>query len=180
MSESSFVFDLETQRAAREVGGWSQVDKLGLSAAVLLDVDSEQAHHFLEEEVEALLERLNAAFEIVGFNLFNFDYVVLQPYGFELTAEIRLKTIDLLDHIHRRLGLRVSLDNLVSATLGATKSADGLQAIHWYREGKLEQILAYCEQDVRVTKALWQHGRTHGHVKYRDRNYRLITLPVSW
>jgi DEAD/DEAH box helicase domain-containing protein len=180
VSEGSFVFDLETQRTAREVGGWSHVDKMGFSAAVLLNVHEDGAHHFLEQDIEALLAHLNAADEIVGFNLLEFDYAVLQPYGFTLNPEIRLKTIDLLDHIHRRLGFRLPLDNLASATLGTTKSADGLQAVRWYREGRLDKILAYCEQDVRVTKALWLYGRTHGQVKYRDRNYRLASLPVSW
>ena len=34
------VFDLETQRLAREVGGWKNIHRMGFAAGVTLDVDS--------------------------------------------------------------------------------------------------------------------------------------------
>jgi DEAD/DEAH box helicase domain-containing protein len=86
----------------------------------------------------------------------------------------------MLDHIHKRLGFRVSLDNLASATLGAKKSADGLQAVRWYKQGRIEEILDYCEQDVEVTMQLYEYGRKNKHVRFRDRSYRSRTVAVSW
>jgi DEAD/DEAH box helicase domain-containing protein len=86
----------------------------------------------------------------------------------------------MLDHIHKRLGFRVSLDNLASITLGTTKSADGLQAVRWFREGRIQEVLDYCQQDVEVTRQLYEYGQQHRHVKYRDRSYRMQMVPVSW
>ena len=61
----------------------------------------------------------------------------------------------MLDHIYRRLGYRVSLDNLATTTLGVSKSADGLQAVRWFREGRIQEVLEYCQQDVEVTRRLY-------------------------
>jgi DEAD/DEAH box helicase domain-containing protein len=69
---------------------------------------------------------------------------------------------------------------LAGATLGAAKSADGLQAVRWYRQGRIEEILDYCQQDVQVTRQLYEYGKQQKHVKFQDRNYRTKMVPVSW
>jgi DEAD/DEAH box helicase domain-containing protein len=180
MFDRTLVFDLETKCLANEVGGWSHIDKLGLSAAVLLHVETGEVLHFLEQDADDLIANLLSADHVVGFNVLRFDYTVLRPYGFTSGPEMVDCTTDLLEHIYQALGFRLSLDNLAEATLGIGKSADGLQAVAWFREGKLDKVLDYCEQDVRVTYRLWMHGIQNRQVKYRDRNYRLRAIPVSW
>ena len=115
---------------------------------------------------------------MVGFNVLSFDYEVLRAYTDEPLDDIA--TVDMLDHIYKRLGFRVSLDNLAGATLGTAKSADGLQAVRWYKEGRIQEILDYCQQDVEVTRQLYEYGKQHKHLKFRDRNYRTKMVPVSW
>lgn len=178
-SDDNIVFfDVETQRLAQEVGGWGFVSKLGLAAAVTYSSRDGVYRHFREEEVEVLVNQLAAADLVVGFNVLRFDYAVLQPYtSLELK---RLPTLDLLEHIHQRLGFRVSLESLATATLGSGKSDDGIQAVHWYKTGRLDLVLAYCEQDVAVTRGLYEFGRTNKFVQYRDRGWRLRKVPVSW
>jgi len=176
----TYVFDLETKHLASEVGGWSHIDKLGLSAAVLLHVETGELYHFVETAVDDLMERLITADTVVGYNVIRFDYTVLKPYGFMPSRDRILNTVDLLDHIYNELGFRLKLDDVASATLGTQKSADGLAAVAWYREGKIEEILAYCEQDVRVTHDLWQFGRTNRHIVYTDRMGQKKKLPVQW
>jgi len=180
MIGSTLVFDLETKRLAQEVGGWSNIDKLGLAAAVLLVVETDETHRFVEQDAEELIGQLLKADQVVGFNIVRFDYQVLRPYGLTPVPDLIGRTVDLLDHIYQSLGYRISLDNLAEATLGERKSADGLAAVKWYREGKLDQVLDYCEQDVRITHRLWEYGRQNGQIKYRDREFGLHTLPVSW
>ena len=180
MSGTTLVFDLETKYLAQEVGGWSNIDKLGLAAAVLLHVETGEAHRFVEQDASDLIDRLLIADRIVGFNLIRFDYEVLRPYGLLVTPDMIHRTIDLLDHIYQNLGFRLSLDNLAEATLNVRKSANGLKSVEWYREGKLDQVLEYCEQDVRVTYNLWEYGRQNTHVKYKDRDYQLRRVLVSW
>ncbi len=171
-------FDVETQRTFDEVGGRHNTRKLGLSAAVTYSTADSAFHHYTEATVADLIAELKAADLVVGFNVLRFDYEVLRAYTDERLD--RLPTVDMLDHIHRRLGFRLSLDALASATLGINKSADGLQAVRWYREGRIQEVLDYCQQDVEVTRQLYEYGRQHKHVKYRDRNYRLQMVPVSW
>ncbi len=113
-------------------------------------------------------------------NLLRFDYTVLRPYGFDPARLLPEQTTDLLEHLTRTLGFHVSLDNVASATLGARKSADGLAAVSWYRQGEIAKVLDYCEEDVRITARLWEHGRAHRQVAFRDRDYRLRAVPVAW
>ncbi len=172
------VFDVETQRAFDEVGGRHNIHKLGLSAAVTYSTADDSFRHYTEESVSQLIADLQAADLVVGFNVLRFDYEVLRAYTDDSLLDV--PTVDMLDHIHKRLGFRVSLDNLAAATLGTSKSADGLQAVRWYKQGRIQEILEYCQQDVEVTRRLYDYGQQHKHVRFRDRNYRVQMVPVNW
>ena len=171
-------FDLETQRTFDEVGGRRNIRKLGLAAAVTYSTADGQFHHYTEERVADLIAELREADKVVGFNVLRFDYVVLGAYSDAPLAGI--PTVDMLDHIYMRLGFRVSLDNLAVTTLGISKSADGLQAVRWYRQGRIQEILKYCQQDVEVTRRLYEFGQMHKHVKFRDRSHRTQMVQVNW
>ncbi|HHH40847.1 MAG TPA: helicase [Chloroflexi bacterium] len=171
-------FDLETQKLAEEVGGWHNIRRMGLAAAVIYSTADEQYHDYTEENVEELIAALRAADLVVGFNLLRFDYEVLRAYTDDPLDD--LPTVDMLVHLTRALGHRVSLDQVASATLGETKSADGVQAVYWYRQGLIEKVLDYCRQDVAVTKAVYEFGKTHGYVRFRDRRWRIRRVPVRW
>lgn len=173
----TLVFDLETQRLVHEVGGWANAAQLGLAAAVTLEAGSGAIRRYTEKEVQPLIESLTSAERVIGCNLLGFDYAVLAPYGF---APSGVDTLDLTDHLARILGVHLALENLVSATLGEHKAADGLAAVTWYRQGQIEKVLDYCEQDVRVTHRLWEHGRRNKVVRYRDASFRLREVHVSW
>jgi DEAD/DEAH box helicase domain-containing protein len=171
-------FDLETQRTFDDVGGRHNIRELGLSAAVTYSTADGRFHHYTEDRVADLIAELRVADKVVGFNVLRFDYVVLEAYSDDPLAGI--PTVDMLDHIYRRLGFRVSLDNLAVATLGISKSADGLQAVRWYRQGRIQEILEYCQQDVEVTRRLYEYGHKHKHVKFRDRSHRTQLVQVNW
>jgi DEAD/DEAH box helicase domain-containing protein len=90
----------------------------------------------------------------VGYNSNHFDIPLLNKYyPGELT---HIKSIDLLEAIKASLGRRLRLDSIAQATVGAKKSADGLQAVRWWREGNIAAIKKYCEQDVKVTKKIFR------------------------
>jgi len=92
----------------------------------------------------------------------------------------RLPTVDMLADIHRTLGFRLSLDSLANATLGLNKSADGLQAIRWWRQGNVRELMEYCKNDVDVTRQLYEFGQEHKYVHYRDLRWRMKKVPVNW
>ena len=73
------------------------------------------------------------------------------------TSGLIKNIIDLND----RLGHRVKLDSVAKSTLGVSKSADGLQSLQWFKEGKMDLIKEYCQQDVKVTKEVFEFGVKH-------------------
>ena len=172
------VFDLETQRTFDEVGGRQNIHRMGLAAAVTYSAADSTYRHYTEETAADLIAQLRAASLIVGFNLYGFDYKVLAVYTSESLA--RLPTLNILHSIYRKLGFRLSLDSLASATLGVAKSADGLQAVHWFREGRLDSVLEYCQQDVELTYRLYQFGKQNKYVQFRDQKGGLRKVEVGW
>lgn len=171
-------FDLETQKTFDDVGGRHNMRQLGLSVGVTYSTADEDFHVYTEADVEALVQDLSQAELVVGFNVLRFDYEVLRSYSdYPFTS---IPTVDMLDHVYRALGFRISLDGLASATLGAKKSADGLAAVRWYKTGQMDKIIAYCKQDVQVTKDLYEFGKQNGYVQFLDRSYRLKKVPVRW
>ncbi len=172
------VFDLETQRSAAEVGGWDQAHRMGLSVAVCWDSRQDDFVVYHESQVEALVEHLRRAELVIGFNVLGFDYAVLRGYTpFDFW---RLNTLDILYDVRLQLGHRIRLDALAQATLGVPKLADGLQALTWWTEGRLDLLEDYCRQDVRVTRDLFRYGVDHGHLLYERRDGTPVPVPVEW
>lgn len=169
-------FDLETQKSAVEVGGWANISKLGLSLAVTYS-ENDGYRTFMENEVDKLVRHLTSADAVVGFNHVEFDYEVLAAYTSENLRA--LENIDMLLHIHEKTGFRVSLDHLAKVSLGRKKSSDGLQAIEWYKQGKMQLIEEYCREDVAITRALYYRGRDKGHVSMMNRGKR-VNVEVDW
>jgi len=77
-------------------------------------------------------------------------------------------------------GRRYKLDDLAKATLQMQKSADGLQAMQWYEAGEIEKIKQYCEQDVRVTKELYEFGRKNKMIYYPTLTGDIIPIAVDF
>ncbi len=157
------VFDLETARSADEVGGWNRADLMGVSVGVVYDFRSDSFVSYFEL--------------VVGFNNKRFDNQVLR--GYTRDSLDRLPSLDLLEEVQKKLGFRLKLDNLAAATLGATKSGDGLQALQWYREGRVERIEKYCRQDVKITRDLFLHGLEKGWLLFTDKDRKKVHTPAE-
>ena len=182
------VFDLETQRLAGEVGGWKNSHLMRVSVAVLYDSPAGEYRAYQEREVASLIQRFNELEMVIGFNVKRFDYAVLSAY----TASdlLRLPTLDLLEEVHCHLNFRLSLQALGEATLDAGKSADGLQAVEWWRAGELDKLREYCQKDVELTRDLFLYGQEHGYLLYRRKTGgkggkargggELLRIPVDW
>ena len=172
-------FDLETQKSATEVGGWQNIHLMMVSVAVLFDSLEDRFYIFSEDEIDRLFEHLARADLVIGFNLKRFDYTVLQPYTHRDLHEI--PTFDILENIYNRLGYRLSLDHLVKETLNKEKSADGLQALEWFKAGEMGKLTEYCKRDVLLTRDLFLHGLEKGYLVYLNKkeNER-VRLLVDW
>lgn len=171
-------FDLETQRLAEEVGGWGNKHLMRLSVGVIFDCLDGRFHDYREPQVKDLIEHLKRLDVVVGFNVKNFDYGVLTGYS---TFDFgKIATLDLLEDIAAVLGFRLSLDHLGRTTLGRQKTADGPQAVQWFREGDWERLIEYCRQDVVLTKALYEYGEKNGHILFESKQGQKVRCPVDW
>ena len=153
-------FDLETQKLADEVGGWANVEALGMSVGCTFD---ERAGYrdWWEAQAADLLDELRRASLIVGYNVNAFDYRVLSLYGD--SSELEEQTFDMLQEIHEQTGRRISLNKLAMLNLGEAKVFEsGVQAVRLYRQGKLEELVAYCRGEVELTKRLYEHWEAQG------------------
>lgn len=170
-------FDLETQKLFQEVGGRNPA-LLRVACAVTWTAGRD-FHVYWEADVPALLDELKAADQVIGFNIRGFDYEVLRPYaaGINLAS---IRTLDLLLDIRRALGFRLSLDAIAGATLGAAKTADGLQSVAWFRSGDLDKVAEYCKSDVDITRRVFEFGRENGFVHYYSKLGSTLKVPVKW
>ncbi len=172
------IFDLETQRSAAEVGGWDCADRMGLALGVVYDVQRRSYRTYFEADVDKLLVDLLSADRVVGFNIDRFDLPVLTGYTeADLT---RISTLDMLSEVNRVLGYRLSLAHLSEANLGESKSGEGTQSLAWWKQGRIDLIEQYCRKDVELTWRLFERGFAQGHLLYRDKEDRMLRVPVSW
>jgi DEAD/DEAH box helicase domain-containing protein len=82
--------------------------------------------------------------------------------------------------LNEKLGHRLKLDSIAQATLGCEKSAEGLQAIEWFKQGKMAEIAEYCCFDVKITKLVHEYGAAHGHLFYTNRFGNKLKVKVEW
>lgn len=182
------IFDLETQFLFDEVEA-RQIDKLKVSILSTyqreLDDQGNELHgkivSYWENEIDNLWKPLQEADRVIGFNTLNFDVPVLQPYAyFDLRS---LNHFDILDEVKNQLGFRISLANLATHTLDASKTDSGLNAVKYWRLGDAESLAklkTYCEADVIITKDLYDFGRKNGFLKWKDRWNEIKTLPIDF
>ncbi len=172
------VMDVETRRAAAEVGGWQNTHLMGLAVAVTWDSRTGEARAWREDEAREMIHFMAGADLVVGFNIVGFDYRVLSAYDDGTIGRIR--TFDMLADLRRRLGFRIGLGHLGEENLGRAKTADGLQSLEWVRQGRMDLVEEYCREDVALTRDFFWHVLREKRVRFRDREGRLVELTVDW
>lgn len=173
------VFDVETKKSFEEVGGFENLEQLGISYVGVYSTSQDKLFGFWEDDLEKLETILIAEKPLlIGFNSLHFDVPVLQPY-FKRLDLLTLPHVDILKDVEKVLGHRLKLDSIAQSTLFEGKSGSGLDAIRWYREGNFDQLAQYCLDDVRVTRDIYEFGKRHGHVFYTGGGEKK-PIPVQW
>src|ERR1043165_1394006 len=161
-------FDLETPKPADEGGGGDKIRDMRMSVGVTYSTARGGYKIYGEKEVNDLIEELRRADLVVGFNNQRFDYAVLQGHNDFFDPE-QVPTLDLMVDLQNKLQHRLSLDSLAHATFGVEKTSEGLQAIRWFREGKMMDIAEYCCFDVKITKMVHEYGMNNGQVFFTNK-----------
>lgn len=171
------VFDIETKNIFQDVGRADPV-LLDISVVCIYDYETDQYLSFLEEDFPKLWPYLEKADVLIGYNSDHFDIPLLNKYyPGDLT---KIKSIDLMAEIKKSLGRRIGLGAVAEATLGYGKSGNGLEAVTWWKEGKIDEIIKYCIADVKVTKELYEHMKKSKNIRYKDGNdLRVLSIDTK-
>lgn len=158
------IFDIET--TGEMTGGGIDIAKQELTVCCIHDSETDTFSSYFKEDLPKLWPLLERTDIIVGYNSDHFDIPILNKY---YSGDLsKIKSIDLLKEIKNVLGRRLRLDNIAGATLGRGKTANGMQAVKWWKEGKKDLVRDYCIEDVRVTKDLYEYAKKNGVLKYTD------------
>ena len=157
------TFDIETEGDFLGNGDFSNLE---VTVVGVHDSQTNKYSSYLKDEFHKLWPLLEQADILVGYNSEHFDTPILNRYyAGDLT---KIKSVDLLKEVKQVLGRRLKLDNIAQATLGVGKSGDGLEAMKWWKAGEIEKVRAYCLDDVRITRELYDYAKKHKHLKYKD------------
>ncbi|HEX2995911.1 MAG TPA: ribonuclease H-like domain-containing protein [Anaerolineales bacterium] len=171
-------FDVETQKLFQDVGG-RDASKLLLACGVTWSTVRNDFAVYWEKDASALVAELKAADRVVGFNSISFDYEVLKHYAPNENFRT-FRSTDMLQDIFRTLNFRLSLDSIARASLGTTKTADGIQSVQWFRDGELDKVAEYCKADVDITRRVYEFGRDNGFVHYYSKLGSKLKVAVNW
>lgn len=175
--DDKIVFDIETQKSFEEVGGRDKLHLLGISVLAAYSYNYKKCFVFDERNIIDFQKMIDKADVLIGFNSNGFDIPILKSYNFKLD---KIYSLDLMEDVKNGVGFRVSLDNIANATLGLNKTADGLQALKWYKEGNIAAIKKYCASDVQITRDIYEYGKNNNHVFFVNREKGKVAVPVFW
>lgn len=169
------VLDLETQYSFQEVGGRGKNHLLKVSMCGIYDYTTDQYRAYREDELAKLAPILQGADQIIGFNIIDFDFEVLQPYlNFNLKE---IPNYDIMVEIQKSLGHRIKLESVAQATLGTGKSGNGLEAILYYKNGRMDLLERYCLDDVKITRGVYEYALKNQKVLYKD-YFNIKEIPI--
>lgn len=175
--EKTVVYDIETYPTIVQSNG-HPVEIMNMSVAVTFDKEN-QYRTWFEENINELIEFLLSFENIVGFAIKNFDNAILNQYQNGCKVSLDNKSTDILEIIEKRLGHRVSLNNIASPTLKLEKTGDGQKAIDWWLDGKKDLVIEYCKEDVRITKELYEYGINNQEIYFNSFG-DIRKLKVDW
>lgn len=186
--QNEVIFDLETQKFFDDIEGFDPA-LLGVSILSMyvrtLDENLNEVKgemiSFFEPDLAKAWEYFKNADRIIGFNSKHFDVPALKPYlPIELT---KINHLDILEQVREVNGKRVSLNAIVKETLGDHKADDPANAItYWAKhdEESLRKLKFYCEEDVRLTKEVYDYGLKNKTLKFKDYWNDIKTIDVDF
>jgi DEAD/DEAH box helicase domain-containing protein len=160
------VLDLETQKSFQEVGGRGKNHLLKVSVCGIYDYVADKYSVYEEHELPKLSPILQTADQIIGYNIKDFDFEVLKPY---LSFDIyQVPYLDILEEIEKVLHHRIKLELVAQGTLGVGKSGSGMEALLYFKQGRMDLLKKYCLDDVKITRQVYDYALKNGKVLYKD------------
>jgi len=165
MTIRKVVFDIETKNLFEEVGSNDPTD-LDISVVAIYDSETDTYQSFTQDQFSKLWPILEKADMLIGYNSDHFDIPLLNKYyPGDLT---KIKSLDIMREIRATLGRRIKLDYIAAGTIGRTKISHGLEAVRWWKEGKIDKIIEYCIEDVRITKDVYDYALKNNKLLFKE------------
>src|SRR3990167_9037441 len=175
------VFDCEIKNEIDGKNiGWRDFGRMGHAVSSLYDYRSGDYCIYFDDNLDRMVERINEADLVVGFNIVEFDLPLIAVSAkAQLRPDIAMNCYDMLPVTRRSTGWRagrfpsgMKLDDHLLAMYGTAgmKSGHGANAPNLWQEKKLGELCSYVLRDVNREKALfesaWYAGQfatpTHG------------------
>ncbi len=166
------MIDIET------IGDIQDFKNLKVTVVSIYEYENNKYASFEESELGNLWPILEKAGRIIGYNSEHFDLPILNKYY--AGDLLKFPHLDILKIIKEATGSRFKLNDIAKATLQTEKSSDGLTAQKWWQEGKIDEIKKYCEQDVKLTKEIYEYGKKNKMLYYLTLTGQLTPFSVNF
>ncbi|MBU0998383.1 ribonuclease H-like domain-containing protein [Patescibacteria group bacterium] len=136
---------------------------------------------FWENELSQMWSIFQEADRVIGFNSIYFDIPALKPYS--PISFPKLPHFDIMAEIKKVIGRRISLDALAKSTIDKYKIDAGENAIIYFDKGdkkSLDKLKKYCEEDVVLTRDLYDYALKNKELKFLDKWNTLRTVKVDF
>ena len=185
------IYDCEIIKAIRDpkkvdlahieyCNGWDDYENMGISVIgvnyITEEVDEVFNHNVLltrQLGIDAFQYGLNRTDVLVGFNNQSFDDKLLKANKLFIPESVI--NYDLLAEIWEGAGLGrefiypthtgFSLDAICKANGLGEKSGDGANAAVLWQKGKHQEVINYCENDIKLTRKLFDLIQEKGEIK---------------
>lgn len=160
---------------------------MGIASCAMYDYETDDYSVFLHDNVGKMVERMNRADLIVGFNIIKFDNALLRACGGELKPDSELPLYDILYWSRRACGWEeggyypknLKLDNHLEGTFGKTQMKTGLGAMapELFKAGKMGELISYNIADVKRERMLFEQCWNYGFVVTPQHGKKWIEWP---
>lgn len=179
--------------------GWEDYKGMGIAVCVWYDYMTDQFYYFTEDDIikdgNVITYKQNAEIfqstikqkELVcGFNINKYDNNMLKAHGFNIKDD---RCYDIYRHWMQSVGLNpdvwnvkthsgYSLDAMLSANSFPAKTGNGADAPYMWQDGRKQEVINYCIEDVR--RELWLLNKifeTGGLVSPKTKEYVKMAIP---
>lgn len=158
------IFDIETDGIITNVNGKEVFPNIYV--VCIYDSKTDKFSSYTKEQLKDLWPILESADLLIGYNNEFFDTPILNRY---YSGDLsKISSVDLLSEIKKSLGRRLKLDSVAEATLGRKKTGHGLEAMEWWKQGRYDDVIKYCIEDVRITKDIYEYALKNSCLKFKD------------
>lgn len=188
------VLDLEIKQSPNDIpSGWSNLLKLGLSIGCYFDYKYARFVWFDDNNIDKVIKHLVKRQPIiVSFNGDTFDFPLMgkvfvslggdkniEKSFLDLTAEKGFDIFTLIKRISKPVKGAHNLDAICAANDCGKKRGDGAMAPKLWKNRKYAELFNYCQNDVIMTRLLFEKIVTNDYVVKRQEPLEPIVLSPS-